>query len=117
MQYPLKLKSSKEFIEELISAEYGRYEDACQARKENDIFFIKMNSYEVVAVDFLDRHKTIIEVRNDAEIKELYFALASGLIGIRGRARHANKLLDKIRSHVETLDPELVSRFRYQNGL
>lgn len=117
MQYPAKFKASKAFIEELESCEMGRYEDAMLARENNDEEDIRLSSYECVLGDFIGRHKTMIEVRNDAELVELYYALASGLIGVRGRAAKANRILDMIRDDVQKINPEIVRMFPYQTGL
>jgi len=114
--YPLKIKAPKYFIEELKSAEYGRYEDACCAREKNDVELIEANNYDCVLVDFIDRWKTQIEVRNDQELCELYYALASGLIGLYGYSKKANQILDTIRPNVENIDPELVKFWPFQQG-
>lgn len=116
MTYPIKLKSSSNFIQEFYSCEYGRYEDAQNAREAGDQELIETNDYQVVACDFLERHKSVIEVRNDAELRELYYALASGTIGYRGRTAHANTLLDQIRERVQAIDPELVKQWPEQSG-
>lgn len=117
MSYPLKLKASRQFIEELASAENGRYEDAMVAREKGDTEEIEACDYDCVLGDFIDRHKTVIEVRNDRELCELYYALASGLIGVHGYARAANNMLDKIRDRVREIDPDLVRVWPLQLGM
>jgi len=109
--YPLKIKSSADFINELAGCETGRYEDACIARDENDVESIKDNDYDCVLCDFITRHKTLIEVRNDTELCELYYALASGTIGIL-RGSTAKLMRDKIRDKVKEIDPALVGMYR-----
>lgn len=116
MTYPIKLKCSAKFREELYYCEYGRFEDAQEAREAGDIEDIKASNYECVFCDFGDRHKTVIEIRNDAELHETYYALASGTIGVRGYARQANSLLDKIRPAMLKVDAGLVERWPNQNG-
>jgi hypothetical protein len=117
MDYPIKIKTSRAFIQELYSAEEGRYDDALNARKRNDVEAIKNNDYDVVACDFILRWKTQIEVRDDRELRELYYACASGMIGLYGYTREANRILNKIRSRVKEIDPGLVDLFPYQTGL
>lgn len=114
--YPIKIKVRPEFLEELYQSEYGRYEDAQNARRRGDQENIEANNYQVVACDFLDRWKTQIEVRNDAELHELYYACASGTIGVNGYTRAANAVLNRIRDKVREIDPNLVEMFPYQNG-
>lgn len=81
-QYPLKFKATKEFIQELYECEHGRYEDAQWAREQDDVVLIETNNYQCVYGDFGQRHKTQIEVRNDAELLELHYALRTGTITI-----------------------------------
>ncbi|MEG0868987.1 MAG: hypothetical protein RSG77_18310 [Hafnia sp.] len=106
--YPIKIKASARFIQELYGCEYGRYEDALAAREANDVELIDANDYAVVFCDFGDRWKTMIECRNDQELCELYYACASGTIGVVGFNRSANKVLDQIRDRVLVIDPKLV---------
>jgi len=115
--YPIKIKVSKKFLEELYYCEYGRYEDAQSARNAKDQEEIEVNHYEVVACDFLGRWKTQIEIRDDMELAELYYACASGTIGVVGYARQANRILNQIRDRVLIIDPNLVEVFPYQDGL
>lgn len=116
MTYPIKIRVGAEFLEELYQCEYGRYEDAQDARRRGNQKAIETNDYQVVACDFLDRWKTVIEVRNDAELRELYYACASGTIGVRGYTRQANRVLSKIRNRVRALDPKLVENWPRQDG-
>lgn len=116
MVYPIKIKVRKEFLENLYHSEYGRYEDALDARKRGDQENIKVNNYQTVACDFLDRWRTQIEVKTDDELRELYYACASGTIGVNGYAREANRVLNKIRNRVRVFDPELVERWPRQDG-
>ena len=115
--YPIKLNSSSAFIQELEGCEYGRYEDACSKRESSDPEDRKeaKEDYGVVVVDFLSRHKTVIEVRNDDEIVELYYALGSGTIGLY-RCKAANTIMDMIRDRVRAIDPEVVRVWPFQNG-
>jgi hypothetical protein len=106
--YPMKIKASKEFIEELVNCEMGRYEDAEYAREINDIEEIKECNYDCVFIDFSGRWKTQIEVKNDSELRELYYVCASGTIGLYGYTKQANKILNKIRKDVQKIDPDLV---------
>lgn len=117
MTYPIKIKVRPDFLDELYQCEAGRYEDAQDARRRGDQEAIEASGYQVVACDFLDRWKTQVEVRDDAELRELYYACASGTIGVCGYTRAANSVLDKIRDRVREIDPELVQMFPYQNGL
>lgn len=116
MQYPVSFRVSRAFLSELYMCESGRHEDAQRAREEGDEESIRENNYELVACDFLDRYKTIIRIENDAELVELYYALASGTIGVMGYTRAANNLLDKIRDRVREVNPKMVEDWPFQNG-
>lgn len=114
--YPVKTKVSSAFLTELNNCEFGRYEDAVNARSESDEELIRCNDYQTVFCDFGDRFKTVIECRNDAELCELYYACASGTIGVNGYTRQANKVLDNIREQVKKINPDIVKRLPYQDG-
>lgn len=116
MSYPVKVKCTAAFLMELTSCELGRYNDAEQAREAGDKELISENGYGVVFCDFSSRWKTQIECRNDAELVELYYVCASGTIGLRGYSASANRILDQIRERVATIDPEMVKRWRRQDG-
>lgn len=77
---------------------------------------IKARGYQLVAGDFLGRYKTLILIKNDDELVELYYVLASGLIGTRGYKKSANHLLDKIRDRVSEINPYVVKVWPYQDG-
>jgi len=112
----MKFKATAKFISEFTYAESGRHEDAESTRAMGDVELIEMNNYGCVVGDFIGRWKTQIEVRNDQELVELYYGLASGLIGLFGFSKKANLILDVIRPKVVTLDPDLVVRWPFQNG-
>lgn len=110
IQYPVKIKVTSKFLENLMGCEDGRHSDAEAAREDGD------DSYGVVFNDFGNRHKKMIECRNNAELLELYYVCASGTIGVVGFTRTANRVLDEIREMVRTLDPQMVKDWPYQNG-
>ena len=116
MSYPVKIKVTPAFLQELLLCETGRQEDAEHARRINDQEAIKTNKYECVFGDFGDRWKTQIECRNDAELCELYYVCASGTIGLNGYAKTANKVLDQIRHQVLVIDSKLASKWKTQDG-
>lgn len=117
MEYPIKIRAHSSFIRELYDCEYGRYEDAQVAREANDQETIKANGYEVVACDFLLRRPTTIIIENDEELKALWYALASGTIGLyRPTCRFANKVLDKLREKAMQVDPGMVKLWPYNSG-
>lgn len=119
INYPVRIKVSKDFLEDLLSAESGRYEDAVAAREAGDDELIDGNDYSCVFGDFGERHKTLIECRNNAELAELYYVCASGTIGLReGRNRGvtANRILDQIREMVASFDEKLVRLWPRQDG-
>ena len=99
--YPIKLKASAEFISELYECERGRQEDAEKG--------------ELVYCDFGERWKTQIEIRDDAELDECWYALASGTIGVMGFARTANRMLDHLRPLAEPRIPLMVAQWPLQN--
>jgi hypothetical protein len=98
--YPIKLKASAEFISELYECERGRQEDAEEG--------------ELVYCDFGNRWKTQIEIRNDAELDECWYALASGTIGCMGFARTANRILDELRPLAKQRIPSMVEQWPFQ---
>lgn len=116
MSYPVKIKVTTAFLQELLMCESGRHQDAVYAREKNDQEDIKANAYECVFCDFGERWKTQIECRNDDELKELYYVCASGTIGVVGYAKTANRVLDQIRDQVRAIDPKLVTRWKTQDG-
>jgi hypothetical protein len=97
--YPIKLKASADFIMHLYCCETGRYEDRESGELEQ----------EVVYCDFGDRWKTQIEIRNDAELDECWWALSSGTIGCVGFGRTANRILDQLRPLAKQRIPETVA--------
>ena len=99
--YPIKLKASAEFISELYECERGRQEDAEKG--------------ELVYCDFGERWKTQIEIRDDAELDECWYALASGTIGCMGFARTANRMLDQLRPLAKQRIPETVAMWPFQS--
>ena len=113
--YPMKIKCGKRFLEELLGCESGRHEDAEGAREAGDIESIEGNDYETVFCDFGWRHSTQVELRNDEELVEYYYALASGTIGLYA-CRAANTQLDKIREYVLEVSPRTVKIWPCQNG-
>jgi len=116
IDYPVKVKATPKFIEELNNCEFGRFEDAQLARENKDAELIEANNYETVLCDFGARFKTMLVARNDAELCEIYYACASGTIGVNGFTIGANKVLDAIREQVRLIDPTIVKRFPNQNG-
>mgnify|MGYP003114373812 FL=1 len=103
--YPIKLKASADFIMHLYECEYGRYED----RESGDI------EQELVYCDFGDRWKTQIEIRDDAELDECWYALASGTIGCMGFGRTANRMLNQLRPLAKQRIPETVALWPFQS--
>lgn len=110
VEFPIKLKSTYEFVDELKWCEYGRYEDALATRESGDQEAVDADDYGLVLCDFIDRHKAMIEVRNKEELCELYWALCSGTIG-EYRLRAASNMANKIRPLVNELDPKLVEQW------
>ena len=119
MDYPIKIKTSYEFIDELYECEYGLYEDICNLREDGE-------NTEVVFCDFGKRHPSMnkyldrrqknfhrqmatIEVQNDDELSALYYALASGTINGMAFEGKIKKIQNKIRDKVREINPELVA--------
>lgn len=116
MSYPVKIKVTAAFLQELLMCESGRHQDALHARENDDQGDIKANDYACVFGDFGERWKTQIECRTDAELKELYYVCASGTIGVVGYSKTATRVLDQIRDQVRAIDPKLVSTWKHQDG-
>lgn len=90
--YPIKVKSTPSFIDQFSACEEGRYEDALGARADGD----HERYPEQVAVEILSRHKTIIEMRNEAEVKEIRDCLQYGTVSLYFSSRTIDKLDDRI---------------------
>ena len=95
--YPINIKATPEFIEQLIECETGRQED---------------NPNQTTFCDFGDRHNDTIECRNDTELTELYLSCATSTIGVMGYAIEANRIIKRIRDAVMDIDPTLVLTYR-----
>lgn len=77
INFPLKFRSSKKFVDTLQDCEAGLYEDVL-ADRESGID----NAQEPVVGDFIERHKTVIEVRDNEELVALKWALESGTTSV-----------------------------------
>jgi|TARA_R100000093_G_scaffold70552_2_gene43964 hypothetical protein len=120
MDYPIKIKTTYEFISELYECEFGLYEDTCNEREDGE-------NTEVVFCDFGYRHPSMsreldrrgknfsrkratIEVQNDDELSALYYALASGTINQWSEFDlKIKRIKNKIRDKVREINPELVA--------
>jgi len=78
IEYPVKFRCTSKFVNELEGCEDGLYNDVCDARERGD----DPMAEDPVVGDFINRHKSRIEVRNDAELEALDWALSSGTTSI-----------------------------------
>lgn len=83
LPYPVKFKASSKFLEELYHCEFGRYEDACNARKELNNEQVITEGYNWVFCDFGNRFKTQLEIHNEQELAETLYVLSTGTINMR----------------------------------
>ena len=97
----IKIRISKAALEEFKDSEYGSYEDA-DCPDTGHVWCI------------LDRHSTVIEVRDDAEAAQVYEALVTGTFQIDNPAygqryfRTACRISDAVRDAARRADPVLV---------
>ena len=113
---PVKIKTSKTFINELLSAENGRYEDALAFRENKGLDEVKEKGYDLTVPDFVGEHKTQIVIRNERQATELYWACATGVIGVRGYHKQATRVMQTIKPIVEHVSPNLVKQYPYCDG-
>ena len=90
IEFPVKFRCSSKFVNELEQCEAGLFEDVCRDRENDDD-----SAQEPVVGDFIDRHKTIIEVEDRFELSALKWALESGTTSIN-MPTAVFRLLDKI---------------------
>jgi hypothetical protein len=82
--FPLRYKATRAFIEEAAQCEYGAWEDAGRPA-DGDVWYHDGPHETNVAssahaVSILDRHATVIELRDKYELEELYQSLLSGTL-------------------------------------
>lgn len=98
----IKIRVSPAALEELQHSEYGSWEDAgCPDTGHR---------YAV-----LQRHIAQIEVRDDAEAADLYYAVCSGTFQLT-HLPVARRLADALREAAERHDPEVVRRWDGPSG-
>jgi len=95
-EYPIKIKVASYLIDEFANCEQGRYEDhthepecpACDGACATEPF----------AYDILQRWRTMIEVRNQAEAEEIYWAVSSGTFQLAedGHLQAAQRIADTL---------------------
>lgn len=110
IDYPIKVKASADFIETFSDSEEPAYWDAVAEFKADptlpdviDVINPEHHTYEV-----LKRNKTVIEIRNDAELLDVYYRLGSGLISCtdsdRCRIRQAKRIQSELKPYVLEID-------------
>lgn len=101
----IKIRVSKPALEEFKHSEYGSYEDA-DCPDTGHVWCI------------LDRHSGAIEIRDDDEAAEVYYALVTGTFALRdkGYLRTARRIADAVRDAARRADPELVQQYPQPDG-
>jgi len=95
LDYPFKVKTSAKLLEELYQCEFGRYEDAVEARKTLSNEEVITEGYNWVFCDFGNRFKTQLEIRCEQELEETLYALNTGTIELF-MPRAAERLEDSL---------------------
>lgn len=107
INYPIKVKSSADFIETFSYSEEPSYWDTV-AEFEEDPTLSNVINPEHHTYQILERNKTIIEIRNDAELLDVYYRLGSGLISSIGsdrcRIRQAERIQSELKPYVLEVD-------------
>lgn len=105
--YPIKVKASKDFIETFMSCEEASYDDATNREYMGESANPDHHTFKV-----LQRHKTVIEIRNEYELKDVYYRLGSGLIscddGDRCRIRQATRIQRELTEVAKAQCPDTV---------
>jgi hypothetical protein len=101
--YPIIVKASARLVEELMGCEEGRYEDKGVAVERGESDYPDQVGYEI-----LECRRRDIEIRNEAELRELRWATGSGTIGLQswGMYRAALCLIRRLDEAAEALGVE-----------
>ena len=107
IDYPIKVKASADFIETFSDSEEPAYWDAVAEFKADptqpDVINPEHHTYQI-----LERNKTVIEIRNDAELLDVYYRVGSGLISCfdsdRCRIRQAKRIQSELKPYVLEVD-------------
>jgi hypothetical protein len=94
-KFPIKIRMTRHTIDELESAEYGSYEDWCSDGKPE-------RERGCHTVEICWRHKTTLELRNEDELREVFWAVDSGTFGIHCPGAQ-DRLWMELRKHIAAL--------------
>lgn len=110
--FPIRIKVSKKFIDELHFCEEGSYEDELQRIRlgEDSERPLESHTHKLTT-----RSSTRLIIRNTAEADDVYYSVCSGTIQIweRGMLRTCQRVADILRPHAR---PETVRNWRYPTG-
>jgi hypothetical protein len=101
----IKVRVAKPALEEFKASEFGSYEDA-DCPDTGHVWCI------------LDRHSAAIEIRNNDEAAEVYYALVTGTFALRdkGYLRTARRIANAVRDAARRADPALVEQYPEPDG-
>jgi len=98
-EFPIKIRMTARTVEELSSAEYGSYEDWLNDdRKPTDY----NGGRTCHTVEILERHKTVLEIRDETELKEVFWAVSTGLFSEYCPGA-ADRLYGELARHTEAI--------------
>ena len=109
--YPIKIKCSKSFLEELSQCEEGSYEDMQYAQKTGcDEVHRPLETHTHVVAR---RHKTILEMRSIEEVIDVFYSICTGTVQVSERYELDGKRgpLAKCQSIARQLRPIVLDHF------
>lgn len=98
--FPIKIKLTSKFLDELSACECGSYEDMERALETGDDEVSRpLESHTHVVAQ---RFKTQLVINNQAELDDVYYSVCTGTIQIEERRflQSAVKVADILRPHV-----------------
>ncbi len=112
--YPIRLKVSSAAMEELQASECGSYESVTESieRGEGD----QGRPLESHVHTVTERFATILEIRNDAEAIDAYYAVCSGTFQL-SHYRIACRIADALRDVVTAVDPKTTRQWSAPSGM
>ena len=109
--YPIKIRCSKFFLEELSQCEEGSYEDMQYAQETGcDEVHRPLETHTHVVAR---RHKTILEMRSIEEVIDVFYSICTGTIQVEERYDWSGKRCPtaKCQSIARQLRPIILDHF------
>jgi hypothetical protein len=104
MNFPIRIRVSKQALEEFVCSEEGSWSDHDEAPDHQ--------------CAILQRHKTSIEIRNAEEAAKVYYACCSGTFQLdyKGFLRTARRIANELREAAKQHDPDIVKHWPAPDG-